>query len=178
MQLRALERCFRNSLSLVLCSRPTMEALRLANSAFAVDLYKQLCEKEPADNILFSPICLSTSLSLAQVGAKGDTADEIGQVWPAACLCFAWKRVIKTHRWCLGKGSEALWSDRLRAVYFATSSTLSIYFLNVKAHLSGLPPMFRTGTVLRGRTRGLTRQSKAFPLTSGLWQVTWHLSTC
>ncbi|XP_005697362.1 PREDICTED: serpin B5 [Capra hircus] len=57
-----------------------MEALRLANSAFAVDLYKQLCEKEPADNILFSPICLSTSLSLAQVGAKGDTADEIGQV--------------------------------------------------------------------------------------------------
>ena len=34
-----------------------MEALRLANSAFAVDLYKQLCEKEPADNILFSPIC-------------------------------------------------------------------------------------------------------------------------
>ena len=65
-----------------------MEALRLANSAFAVDLYKQLCEKEPVDNILFSPICLSTSLSLAQVGAKGDTADEIGQVRPVACLCF------------------------------------------------------------------------------------------
>lgn len=65
-----------------------MEALRLANSAFAVDLYKQLCEKEPSDNILFSPICLSTSLSLAQVGAKGDTADEIGQVRRVACLCF------------------------------------------------------------------------------------------
>ncbi|XP_028739242.1 serpin B5 [Peromyscus leucopus] len=57
-----------------------MDALRLANSAFAVDLFKQLCEKEPAGNILFSPICLSTSLSLAQVGAKGDTANEIGQV--------------------------------------------------------------------------------------------------
>ncbi|KAM7335764.1 hypothetical protein ACRRTK_004257 [Alexandromys fortis] len=57
-----------------------MDSLRLANSAFAVDLFKQLCEKEPTGNILFSPICLSTSLSLAQVGAKGDTANEIGQV--------------------------------------------------------------------------------------------------
>ncbi|KAJ8789211.1 hypothetical protein J1605_022146 [Eschrichtius robustus] len=57
-----------------------MDALRLANSAFAVDLFKQLCEKEPAGNVLFSPICLSTSLSLVQVGAKGDTANEIGQV--------------------------------------------------------------------------------------------------
>ncbi|KAK7799975.1 hypothetical protein U0070_022910 [Myodes glareolus] len=57
-----------------------MDSLRLANSAFAVDLFKQLCEKEPMGNILFSPICLSTSLSLAQVGAKGDTANEIGQV--------------------------------------------------------------------------------------------------
>uniref|UniRef100_A0A286X9H9 Serpin domain-containing protein n=1 Tax=Cavia porcellus TaxID=10141 RepID=A0A286X9H9_CAVPO len=57
-----------------------MDALQLANSAFAVDLFKQLYEKEPAGNVLFSPICLSTSLSLAQVGAKGDTANEIGQV--------------------------------------------------------------------------------------------------
>ncbi|XP_040840683.1 serpin B5 [Ochotona curzoniae] len=57
-----------------------MDALQLANSAFAVDLFKQLCGKEPVDNVLFSPICLSTSLSLAQVGTKGDTANEIGQV--------------------------------------------------------------------------------------------------
>ncbi|ELW71275.1 Serpin B5 [Tupaia chinensis] len=57
-----------------------MDALQLANSAFAVDMFKQLCEKEPMGNVLFSPICLSTSLSLAQVGAKGDTANEIGQV--------------------------------------------------------------------------------------------------
>ncbi|KAF5919044.1 hypothetical protein HPG69_003680 [Diceros bicornis minor] len=64
----------------IFVTKPTMDALRLANSAFAVDLFKQLCEKEPAGNVLFSPICLSTSLSLAQVGAKGETANEIGQV--------------------------------------------------------------------------------------------------
>ncbi|XP_045705561.1 serpin B5 [Phyllostomus hastatus] len=58
-----------------------MDALQLANSAFAVDLFKKLCEQEPAGNVLFSPICLSTSLSLVQVGAKGDTASEIGQVF-------------------------------------------------------------------------------------------------
>nr|1XQG_A Chain A, Maspin [Homo sapiens]1XQG_B Chain B, Maspin [Homo sapiens]1XQJ_A Chain A, Maspin [Homo sapiens] len=58
----------------------SMDALQLANSAFAVDLFKQLSEKEPLGNVLFSPIALSTSLSLAQVGAKGDTANEIGQV--------------------------------------------------------------------------------------------------
>lgn len=57
-----------------------MDALQLANSAFAVDLFKQLCDEEPAGNVLFSPICLSTSLSLAQVGTKGDTANQIGQV--------------------------------------------------------------------------------------------------
>lgn len=77
-----------HNLILVLCSRPTMDALRLANSAFAVDLFKQLCEKEPAGNVLFSPICLSTSLSLAQVGAKGDTANEIEQVSSIPCFCF------------------------------------------------------------------------------------------
>ncbi|XP_066209285.1 serpin B5 [Saccopteryx leptura] len=58
-----------------------MDALQLANSAFAVDLFKELCENEPTGNVLFSPVCLSTSLSLAQVGAKGDTANEIGQVF-------------------------------------------------------------------------------------------------
>lgn len=53
-----------------------MDALQMANSAFAVDLFKQLCEKEPAGNVLVSPICLSTSLSLAQVGTKDDTANK------------------------------------------------------------------------------------------------------
>lgn len=75
------------NLSPVLNSRPVMDALQLANSAFAVDLFKQLCGKEPVDNVLFSPICLSTSLSLAQVGTKGDTANEIGQVRPMPYFC-------------------------------------------------------------------------------------------
>lgn len=61
-----------------------MDALQLANSAFAVELFKQLCDKEQTGNVLFSPICLSTSLSLAQVGAKGDTESEIGQVRPSS----------------------------------------------------------------------------------------------
>lgn len=72
-----------------------MDALQLANSAFAVDLFKQLCEKEPVGNVLFSPICLSTSLSLAQVGTKGDTANEIGQVSSIPCFCFRWEQTYQ-----------------------------------------------------------------------------------
>ena len=123
MQLRTLQGWFRNNLTLVLCSRPTMDALRLANSAFAVDLFKQLCEKEPAGNVLFSPICLSTSLSLVQVGAKGDTANEIGQVSPMPCFCFEWKQSYKNTQ--VVPGEKGM---RLRNKSFAISSTLLIYF--------------------------------------------------
>lgn len=72
-----------------------MDALQLANSAFAVDLFKQLCDEEPAGNVLFSPICLSTSLSLAQVGTKGDTANQIGQVSPRLVSALRGDRVIR-----------------------------------------------------------------------------------
>ncbi|XP_038626351.1 serpin B5 [Tachyglossus aculeatus] len=57
-----------------------MDALRVANTAFAVDMFKEMCTKNKTGNVLFSPLCLSTSLSLAQVGTKGDTADEMGKV--------------------------------------------------------------------------------------------------
>lgn len=82
----------------MLGSWPRMDALRLANSAFAVDLFKQLCERDPAGNILFSPICLSTSLSLAQVGTKGDTANEIGQV---SCPCLV--LILNGNSYCNSK---------------------------------------------------------------------------
>jgi serine protease inhibitor len=94
-----------------------MDALRLANSAFAVDLFKQLCEKEPEGNILFSPICLSTALSLAQVGAKGDTASEIGQVTypsPPSSFDFEWGFSYWNHRRVYGKMWTS-WSE-LRSI--------------------------------------------------------------
>ncbi|KAL9868128.1 serpin B5 [Geothlypis trichas] len=58
----------------------TMDALQLANTAFAVDMFKKLCEKDKTANIIFSPLCTSTSLALAYKATKGDTAEQMKQV--------------------------------------------------------------------------------------------------
>lgn len=57
-----------------------MDALQLANTAFAVDMFKKLCEEDKTGNIIFSPLCTSTSLALAYKATKGDTADQMKQV--------------------------------------------------------------------------------------------------
>lgn len=57
-----------------------MDALQLANTAFAVDMFKKLCEKDKTANIIFSPLCTSTSLALAYKATKGDTAEQMKQV--------------------------------------------------------------------------------------------------
>ncbi|KAM6281306.1 serpin B5 [Porphyrio hochstetteri] len=57
-----------------------MDALQLANTAFAVDMFKKLCEKDKTANVIFAPLCTSTSLALAYKATKGDTADQMKQV--------------------------------------------------------------------------------------------------
>ncbi|KAM9307841.1 serpin B5 isoform 1-T2 [Gastrophryne carolinensis] len=54
-----------------------MEAFRLANATFAVEILKMMSEKNTTDNFILSPICISSSLALALNGSKGNTATEI-----------------------------------------------------------------------------------------------------
>ncbi|XP_044862853.1 serpin B5 [Mauremys mutica] len=54
-----------------------IDALRLANTGFAVDMFKKLCEKDKTANIVFAPLCTSTSLTLAYKATKGDTATQM-----------------------------------------------------------------------------------------------------
>ncbi|OCT76355.1 serpin B5 [Xenopus laevis] len=54
-----------------------MDALRLANTGLAVDIFKKLCEKSSTDNFVFSPLCISTSLALLHKGSQGGTASEL-----------------------------------------------------------------------------------------------------
>ncbi|XP_077209526.1 serpin B5 [Paroedura picta] len=56
-----------------------MEAMQVANTAFAVDVYKKLSEKDKTANLVFAPLCTSTSLALAYKAAKGDTATQLKQ---------------------------------------------------------------------------------------------------
>lgn len=51
-----------------------------ANSDFAVDLYAQLAQEHPGENLFFSPFSVSSALLIATEGASGETADQMGQV--------------------------------------------------------------------------------------------------
>ncbi|XP_029446171.1 serpin B5 [Rhinatrema bivittatum] len=57
-----------------------MDPLRLANTALAIDIFKKLSEQHKSDNVIFSPLCLSSSLALAYKGAKCDTATQMEKV--------------------------------------------------------------------------------------------------
>lgn len=57
-----------------------MDAFRLANAALAIDILKNLNEKNKTENFIFSPLCISSTLTLAFKGAKGNTATEIEKV--------------------------------------------------------------------------------------------------
>jgi serpin B len=51
-----------------------------ANNQFAIDFYSQVSQ-ENEENIFFSPWSISTAFAIAFEGAKGNTADEIRQVF-------------------------------------------------------------------------------------------------
>ena len=66
-------------------SAPAKQAVR-ANSDFAIDLYRQLADQHNGENMVFSPYSVSIALAMTAEGARGETAQEIGQVlrWPHA----------------------------------------------------------------------------------------------
>jgi serpin B len=53
-----------------------------ANNQFATDLYMRYAgEKNPSDNIFFSPFSISSAVAMVYEGAKGQTATEIANVF-------------------------------------------------------------------------------------------------
>nr|XP_054485034.1 serpin B6-like [Agelaius phoeniceus]XP_054490108.1 serpin B6-like [Agelaius phoeniceus] len=57
-----------------------MESLCAANSTFAVDLLRKLCEKNSGQNVFFSPFSISSALSMVLLGARGSTEAQIRKV--------------------------------------------------------------------------------------------------
>lgn len=68
-----------------------MDALCEANGTFTLRLLKALCEHRPSENVIFSPVSLSSVLAMVLLGAKGDTAAQMAQVsqerglFPVSC---------------------------------------------------------------------------------------------
>lgn len=60
---------------------PLVERVVAANNAFAVDLFHQLGNDLTAgDNLLISPISVSTALAMIYAGARGETAAQMANV--------------------------------------------------------------------------------------------------
>ncbi len=58
---------------------PVIEPVILANSKFSIDLLKVLC-KDNTDNVLFSPLSISSALGPVVLGARGETAEQMYKV--------------------------------------------------------------------------------------------------
>ncbi|XP_042318100.1 serpin B6 [Sceloporus undulatus] len=57
-----------------------MDGLTEANTAFALNLFKKLSEKDRTKNVFFSPMSISSALSMVLLGAKGSTAAQMATV--------------------------------------------------------------------------------------------------
>ncbi|XP_051655445.1 serpin B6-like isoform X8 [Manacus candei] len=57
-----------------------MESLCAANTTFALDLLRKLCEKKSGQNLFFSPFSISSALSMILLGSKGNTEAQISKV--------------------------------------------------------------------------------------------------
>ncbi|XP_064282417.1 leukocyte elastase inhibitor-like isoform X3 [Passer domesticus] len=58
----------------------SMESLCAANSTFAVELLRKLCEKKSGQNVFFSPFSISSALSMVLLGSRGSTEGQISKV--------------------------------------------------------------------------------------------------
>jgi len=69
-----------NEAAIALPGSEPMKISVQANTDFAFDLYARLVAENPESNLVFSPHSISNSLLMAAEGARGLTADEIGQL--------------------------------------------------------------------------------------------------
>ncbi|XP_065440936.1 serpin B6-like isoform X2 [Chrysemys picta bellii] len=57
-----------------------MDNLNKANTTFALNLFKKLSENANTQNLFFSPLSISSALSMVFLGAKGNTAAQMAKV--------------------------------------------------------------------------------------------------
>ncbi|XP_048166397.1 serpin B6-like [Corvus hawaiiensis] len=57
-----------------------MESLCAANTTFSLELLRKLCEKKSGQNVFFSPLSISSALSMVLLGSRGSTEAQITKV--------------------------------------------------------------------------------------------------
>lgn len=61
-----------------------MDSLSTANVEFCLDVFKELNGNNVGDNIFFSPLSVLYALSMVLLGARGNSAEQMGKVWSTA----------------------------------------------------------------------------------------------
>uniref|UniRef100_A0A8C8XI75 Serpin family B member 3 n=1 Tax=Panthera leo TaxID=9689 RepID=A0A8C8XI75_PANLE len=75
-----------------------MDSLSEANTHFALDLFQQFKPSKKNDNIFYSPLSIASALAMTYLGAKENTALEIGKVG-VSCLHTDQPRRISPLAW-------------------------------------------------------------------------------
>ncbi|XP_048219475.1 plasminogen activator inhibitor 2 [Perognathus longimembris pacificus] len=57
-----------------------MEDLYVANTIFALNFFKHLLNTSPTENIIFSPLSISSTMAMLCLGARGNTEEQIARV--------------------------------------------------------------------------------------------------
>lgn len=62
-----------------MANRADIEAVAAGNTAFAIDIYRQLIGDGDGGNLFISPSSISSAVAMAYAGARGETAEQIAQ---------------------------------------------------------------------------------------------------
>lgn len=57
-----------------------MEDLSVANTMFALNLFKHLAKASPTQNLFLSPWSISSTMAMVYLGSGGNTEDQIAKV--------------------------------------------------------------------------------------------------
>lgn len=57
-----------------------MEQLSTANTAFALDIFRLLCNDNHTGNIFISPYSISSAMGMLFLGTRGETAAQLSKV--------------------------------------------------------------------------------------------------
>uniref|UniRef100_A0A8B9J661 Serpin domain-containing protein n=1 Tax=Astyanax mexicanus TaxID=7994 RepID=A0A8B9J661_ASTMX len=64
-----------------------MESLSVANTSFALDLFKKIRDGNKQGNLFYSPLSISSALAMVSLGAAGNTE---AQMSDCTLQCLAW----------------------------------------------------------------------------------------
>lgn len=57
-----------------------MDSLSVANTHFALQLFKKINEGDKTGNVFYSPLSISSALAMVTLGAAGNTAAQMSEV--------------------------------------------------------------------------------------------------